>query len=351
MSLVELHFGGPDLAPGRLRDLLAERVAAVPPGGRIDWVTYYFRDRRLAEDLVRAHARGVRVRLTLDGRPRCAAANAAVSSRLAQALGPGLRVSASPLDRLVFTRPWRPRLHEKLYCFSHPLPHALVGSFNPSGDEPEQEPAVRGEIGDQDRGHNLLAELRDPALALALARHAEQVHRAPHSALERFLPRQNRALRSGDVSVHLRPRATRDPLLRLLDGCGPGARVRLTASHLSGRTGPAALLAAARRGARVEILAEATERRVPPRVEQTLAAGGVWIRRLREAGGVPMHLKLVLFESAGERCAAFGSFNWTENSLRLNREIVVLTREAAVFETLAQRFEQLRQRATAPPAR
>ena len=45
----EIYFGGPDLPPRRLRDVLAERVAEVPTGGAIDWVTYYFRDWRLAD--------------------------------------------------------------------------------------------------------------------------------------------------------------------------------------------------------------------------------------------------------------------------------------------------------------
>jgi hypothetical protein len=41
----DVHFGGPDRAPGFLRDLLAERDAAVSSGGAIDWVTHCFRGR------------------------------------------------------------------------------------------------------------------------------------------------------------------------------------------------------------------------------------------------------------------------------------------------------------------
>jgi phosphatidylserine/phosphatidylglycerophosphate/cardiolipin synthase-like enzyme len=66
----EVTFGGPDRPRGCLRDLLAQRIEAVPPGGAIDWATYYFRDRRLAGDLIRARERGVEVRVTIDGRPR-----------------------------------------------------------------------------------------------------------------------------------------------------------------------------------------------------------------------------------------------------------------------------------------
>jgi len=78
----EVHFGGPDLPVCRLRNLLAERIAAVPAGGAIDWVTYYFRDRKLAGELLRAHHRGVRVTVTLEKHPRTSHANEAVAAML-----------------------------------------------------------------------------------------------------------------------------------------------------------------------------------------------------------------------------------------------------------------------------
>ena len=48
-TLGRIEFGGPDLPPRRLRNLLQEQVDAAPPGSSIDWATYYFRDRALAE--------------------------------------------------------------------------------------------------------------------------------------------------------------------------------------------------------------------------------------------------------------------------------------------------------------
>jgi hypothetical protein len=62
----EVHFGT-DLALAAARSA-AERVAAVPAGGAIDFVTYYFRDRRLAAELRPREAPrgGVRVTLTED---------------------------------------------------------------------------------------------------------------------------------------------------------------------------------------------------------------------------------------------------------------------------------------------
>ena len=73
--LGRIEFGGPDLPPRRLRDLLQDHVDQSPPGSRIDWATYYFRDRALAEALMRASDRGVQVRLVMEGDPRRKGAN------------------------------------------------------------------------------------------------------------------------------------------------------------------------------------------------------------------------------------------------------------------------------------
>jgi phosphatidylserine/phosphatidylglycerophosphate/cardiolipin synthase-like enzyme len=254
----EVHFGGPDLAPGRLRDLLAGRVAAVPAGGAIDFITYYFRDRRLAAELLAARRRGAAVRVTLDGRPRSPRANDAVIRLLSgpDGLGDGLRVVRG--GKLL-----RPRLHEKLYCFSHPSPAAFVGSFNPSGDLPEADPDLLREIGDQDRGYNLLVELRAPAVVEALARHARALHAARHGPFDRFTLAANRAVRCGDVEVHFWPRVRRHPVVLLLRRVVPGTRVRLVTSHLSSPSALDTLLGLARRGLALDILVGGTERRVP----------------------------------------------------------------------------------------
>ncbi len=332
-----VHFGGPDAAPGRLRDLLAERVAAVPAGGAIDFVTYYFRDRRLAAELLAAKRRGVSVRVTLDGRPRTPHANQAVISMLAgpDGLGGGLRVVRG--GKLL-----RPRLHEKLYCFSHPKPAAFVGSFNPSGDVPEQDAELIREIGDQDRGYNLLVELRAPDLVEALAGHARVLHAARHGPLDRFWPVSNRALRGENVEIHFWPRVRTSPVVALLERAVPGTRVRLVTSHLSGPSALRTLLGLARRGLALEILVGATERRVPQRGERRLAAAGIPVQRVLHPDGLPMHDKFILIEAPGERCVVFGSFNWSEPSRRFNREIGVIARDAALFDAFAARWQLLR---------
>jgi phosphatidylserine/phosphatidylglycerophosphate/cardiolipin synthase-like enzyme len=326
---------------------LAERVAQVPAGGTIDWVTYYFRDRRLAEQLVEARRRGVAVRVALEGRPRTSDANAAVIALLEDGLGDGLRVIRAATDRLWLGKALRPRLHEKLYCFSHPRPTAWVGSFNPSGDVPELVPEVIEEIGNHDRAFNLLVELHDEPLVDALVAHARHLHSAPHNLFDRFRLSANRSLAFGDVNVHFWPRIAPDPVNRWLMGLPAGSRVRLAASHVSGPTAGHALTRVAKRGVTLEILAESTHRRVPPGMALRLSNVGAAIQRIGEGKSwTPMHDKFALVETPCERRCVFGSFNWSEPSRRLNREIGVTSTDPMLFKALEERWEELGQHAS-----
>jgi phosphatidylserine/phosphatidylglycerophosphate/cardiolipin synthase-like enzyme len=341
MSDSQVHFGGPDRPVGLLRDLLAERIALVPAGGSIDWVTYYFRDRRLAAALVEARGRGVDVRVTLDGHPRTPHANDAVIEMLEAGLGDGLRVVRGRLDGTPLGKISRPRLHEKLYCFSHPSPAAFVGSFNPSGDSPEAEPEVIEVIGDHDRAHNLLVELRDPDLVGDLIEHARGLHTARHGCSDRFAASANRCLRHGGYSVYFWPRARRHPIMELMLDLQHGSRVRIAASHISGSSSLSGLCALAARGVAIEILAESTHRRVPLEVEQRLTHAGISVRRLVADEWIPMHDKFALVESSKQKSTIFGSFNWSEPSYRFNREIAVATEDPLLFQAFAERWDQL----------
>ena len=339
----EIYFGGPDQPPGRLRDILADCIAAVPAGGAIDWVTYYFRDRRLAAELLRAHHRGVKVTVTLEGHPRTPDANDKVVAMLAgpDGLGKGFRtVSVAGLPT-----PWgnllKPRLHEKLYCFSHPKPVAFIGSFNPSGDDPEERPDIIDEIGDQDRGHNVLVGLKDLSLVSGLVSHARWVNRARHGLFGRFFTYGNHTLRAGETEVHFLPRLRPHVVARFLGSCGEGSRIRIAASHLRGGSAIKVITGLARRGAALEILAEPTLRRVPAVVEQHLTSTGIPFRRVNHPGGMPMHHKFVLIEKNSARWVVFGSYNWTTRSFWLNQEICAISADSELFNAFAERWEVL----------
>ena len=334
------YFGGPDLPRGCLRDELARRVAAVPAGGEINWVTYYFRDRTLAQALLDAHRRGVRVRITLEASPRTRHANERVLAMLSGPGGLGRDLRTLHHRALPGLRR-KPRLHEKLYCFSHPTPAALIGTFNPSGDNPEEEPEIIDEILDQDRGHNFLVAINVPNLVNGLVRHARHIHQCHHGFLERFDKSMNRPLGSGETTIHFWPRIHPNPFSQLLKRFGSQAHVRVAASHIKGPGVTLDLVALARRGARIEVLAERTHRRVPPEVESRLLRAGIRLRRFEHPEGLPMHNKFVLVEADSERWTLFGSCNWTSRSRWLNHEIGVITRNRALFETFSQRWDSM----------
>lgn len=310
------------MPPRRLRDLLRQRVDAVPKGGEIAWATYYFRDRDLAASLMAASDRGVRVTLQVEGEPRRKSANLPVLDMLqGHGLGGGLKVHR-PATALL-----HPHLHSKVYYFSDPVPTVFTGSFNPSGDVPES-PDVIAEIGDQDRGHNLLVELSDPAMATALRDHVRSMH-LPFARL-----RNLRSVAVNGTAVWFYPRFKG----RVAERAIPAARnIRGCISHLKSGALTKALIAAAAGGARVRLVVHDTGRRVPDDVVSQLQAAGIGVHRFIHPEALPMHAKFLLVDDA----AWFGSFNFNPRSRWLNREILLSSRDPAIFAALEERFEQI----------
>lgn len=317
-----LHLGGPDKPPRYLRDLLHHRIDAVPSGGEIAWATYYFRDRDLARALVRAADRGVKVTLHVEGTPRRAGANAAVLALLGgHGLNGGLHIHSARFPAL------HPHLHSKIYYFSHPDPTVLVGSFNPSGDDPEDGEVI-AEIGDQDRGHNLLVAFSDRDFAHSLRNHVLDMRRP----LVRF--RNMRPVRGRDATAWFFPRF--DP--SLVDRGLVGAR-RITGciSHLKKGALIDRLRQAAQSGAQVRLLVHDTSRRVPEGAISALSDAGVEVRRFIDPEKLPLHAKFLLVDET----AWFGSFNYNPRSRWLNREVLLSSRHPALVDALQSRFIEI----------
>jgi hypothetical protein len=335
-----VYFGGPDKSPRALRHLLHDRVEAVPAGGEILWATYYFRDQALARALVAASDRGVRVVLHVEGRPRRRSANRPVLQMLEEhGLGGGLHVHA-PTPGLAKLHP---HLHAKIYAFSHPRPSVLVGSFNPSGDMPEDLEVI-AEIGDQDRGHNLLVQFDDPVLVDALRGHVLNLG----GVGRRFSLAGNRRTRSAGTSLYVYPRLSTGVIDRRLAGLGRGARVRGAISHLKGGALAQGLSKAAKRGASVQLILHDTERRAPEAAVAALAAAGVRTDRYRHPEGLPLHAKLLLIDAPGSpRTAYFGSYNYNPRSRWLNHELLVESRDPRLVEPLSARFDQIAEEVSA----
>ena len=247
----------------------------------------------------------------IEGRPRLKTANKVVS-RLLEAemgLGSGFRSLTHRLPNNGMMMPTH--LHEKLYYFSHPRPVAFVGSFNPSGNQPE-DPNVIREIGDQDHGHNGLVEIRDPKIVDQLAAHARWLHQDKHCALERFAPQLNHTVCSENLQVYFFPRRLNDVVIGLLQPLGRGSRLRVAVSHLNDRKIVHSFTALARRGVPIEVIAHDTLRRVPKRVERLLLKKHVDFRRYVHPRGFPMHNKFLLIESPYRKQVVFGSANLTQ---------------------------------------
>lgn len=332
--LGRVEFGGPDLPPRRLRDLLQDHIDRAPPGSRIDWATYYFRDRALAEALIRASDRGVAVRLLLEPSPRRDDANRSVMAMLqAHGLGGGFRLYSAGTAA-------NGHLHAKIYAFSEPE-IAWVGSFNPSGDEPE-DPEVVAEIGDQDRGDNLLLGIERPRLVDRLRRFIDELADPPSQLGRRWALK--RGFRDADTRLYFYPRLnslTLEPGIALLPRSGS---VRGAISHL--KRGPVAwaLARAARRGAAIELLVHDTERRVSPRVFSMLERAGTRIRRVSDPDGLPMHAKFLLVDNGRGTRAWLGSYNFNERSRRHNAEVLLSTEDRQVVDQLSARFALINRR-------
>lgn len=332
-----VHFGGPDMPAQALRNLLLQRVRATPAGQSIDWATYYFLDGELAQALIDASRRGVKVRLVVEGDPRFEAANGTVLAMLRKdGLRGGLTVrpgAGFPFARIAG------KLHAKIYAFSWPKPVALVGSFNPSGGKGDDNAAIIAEIGDQDRGHNMLVEITSPGLVDVLVEHIK-VLAAHNGSVGRFSRENNRTIRDRDTALFFYPRLHTDVVENALDRLGPGDHLWAAISHLKGDA-VGTLEDAAERGARIDLIVHDSERRVPQWVVDRLTKDGIEIRRYRHPEGLPMHDKFFVIENSDHWVTYFGSLNFNNNSRFLNDEVLVRSTDSALARALLQRFAEL----------
>ncbi|MGB9499226.1 MAG: phospholipase D-like domain-containing protein [Dissulfuribacterales bacterium] len=319
---------------------MAAQIKAVPCGGEIRWITYYFRDEQLAHELVEAGRRGVSVCVALEKKPRTAHANQGVADILGghRGLAEGFRqiIHRFP-DNLRFKRP---RLHEKLYYFSHPRPHVLVGSFNPSSNRPE-DLLIIAKIGDQDQEHNFLVELNDDSIVSALKAHMQHIHDGVHGPWERLFSPDNRIIRSGDTSLYIFPRRRRGVLKKYLQAVPPGSILRIAVSHMNNAQMVNLLCYLSNKGVAVEIIAHDTFRRVPLWTEKKLSRAKINFHRYRHPRGTSMHNKFFLVENNNLKQVIFGSMNLSSRSLHANHELLVFSENSFLFDGFSRRWEEM----------
>jgi phosphatidylserine/phosphatidylglycerophosphate/cardiolipin synthase-like enzyme len=339
-SSSQVFWGGADRSPRALRDLLSARIKAVPAGGEIRWITYYFRDEQLAHELLEASKRGVLVSVALEKKPRTAHANQGVADILG-----GPRGLADGFRQILHRFPdnsrlKRPCLHEKLYFFSHPHPHVLVGSFNPSTNRPE-DPLIIAEIGDQDQEHNFLVELNDNSIVSSLKAHIQHIHHIIHGPWERMFSPDNRIIKSGDASLYIFPRRRRGVLKKYLTSLPPGSIILVAVSHMNDAKMANLLCSLQEKGVIIQIIAHDTFRRVPLLIEQMLCQAKINFHRYRHPQGTSMHQKFILVENDNLKQVVFGSMNLSSRSLHANHELLVISENPCLFDKFRQRWEEM----------
>jgi hypothetical protein len=231
-------------------------------------------------------------------------------------------------------------MHAKIYAFSEP-DVVWVGSFNPSGDDPEDAEIVE-EIGDQDRGHNLLLGITSPRLTAALRRHVAILGRWRPLPLK-VRPHFNWSVASAGTRLYFYPRLRPSPAEGEIAQLGHGDRLRGAISHLKEGELTGQLQGAAGRGVAIELLVHDTERRVPSELVRDLSSADMRITRVGHPEALPMHAKFLLVDrgGGGESSAWLGSYNFNPKSQKKNAEILLRTSDPAVVAALGRRFDEI----------
>lgn len=336
----EVFFGGPDCSPRKLRDLLAAHIKAVPSGGEIHWVTYYFRDEELARELVLAHNRGVSVWVDLEKKPRTRHANQKVAEIFLRAQGLNSRyrqISHLFPDNYLFKKP---RLHEKIYYFSHPYPHVLLGSFNPSSNRPEDF-SIISEIGDQDQDHNFLVQFNNDYIVGALKSHMQYIHTNTHGPWERLFSSNNQIIQKGDTRIYLFPCRRRGILKKYLNAIPANSIIRVAVSHMNDFGMARLFCSLVNKGVHIEMIAHASHRRVPLQIERKLRQKNIRFHRYLHPQGTSTHNKFILVENERFKQVIFGSMNLSSRSLHANHELLVFSENPSFFEEFYKRWDKM----------
>jgi HKD family nuclease len=336
---MSVHFGGPDKQVYFLRDLLAKKIDEIEGGGEIFWITYYFRDFYLAEKLIKAADRGVKVTLLLEAKPRIKNANLEVINLLES----NKKIS---LNLIRHIKPHKhlfsgmPKIHEKLYYFrNNSRAYAYIGSFNPSGREGD-DPEIVELIGDQDRGHNFLIEIDDKLLLDNLYNHCVYMKDIKHGFIEN-IKRWKSQVKSGGMLIYFFPWAKKKVIINYLKMATKGDRLHIAVSHFSSIIIVYNLIKLAKRGVEIKIISHNTNRRFPLKIERLLNSFHIPCLRYDHPKKYPMHNKFIILEKKDNSYVAFGSMNLTVRSLNESHEIFCITNNLNIVREFTLKWKSI----------
>jgi phosphatidylserine/phosphatidylglycerophosphate/cardiolipin synthase-like enzyme len=373
-------------APEGLYTPVAQALAGA--GGTIDLSLYTFEHPQLAQLLAAAAGRGVQVRLLLDGSPTGGITNLQKwCVNQVAAAGGDVRYLAVAADAPAGSKRRYRYLHAKYGIIDSRL--VLVSTENFSEDSMPL--PASGPVGGR-RGFALLTDAPPAVRALqslfaADWRPEQFLDLRPYAAADPkygapppgyvppAAPRYTVAeapfaaalaatgpLRLLVVSAPENASRPDTGLLALIARAGPGDELDVMQLYEHRHWGPStsnpladpnprleALIDAARRGARVRLLLDSffddpadlrSNAATVAYVQAVAAAEGLNLAaQLGNPTGGGIHAKLLLARIGGERWAAVGSLNGGEVSVKLNREVVLLIDQPAIYDHLHAVFQ------------
>ena len=338
-----VFFGGPDLEKNALRNILLKAINATPAGYEIKWVCYYLNDPDIVDAIVNAVNRGVNVSIILDAHPRIPDINQYAIDTLCSLNSDLLTFLLASNQRLwkYVGVDWHPHLHSKFYYFSHPQPHAYIGSYNPTADKYHTGAKFTGEIGDHSISHNVLVKITETGSIRTLLEYYSRLTHVTSRRYARFSCLHNKTHRSDQWSISFLPRFRSHPADALFKTISPGTRIKCAISHLKGPGTLKAFKRAIKHNADIELLIETSQRRTDNNRLTSLRNANVKVYQPRFPQDCLMHNKFILYQSPNLQCVMLGSFNWSTRSRLLNYEIIATTSNPGIFNAFEARWNQL----------
>jgi len=340
-SSTKTYFGGPDKNKNLLRDILVEHIHAVPANGNIKWACYYLHDPIIFQALIEAAKRGVTIELTIDGRPRSPDVNQACIDQLSHHSAISINVVKIKLLWENFGIHWHPHLHTKLYFFSHPTPHVLLGSYNPTTGADYLDEGLISSIGDHSISHNVLVSVDDRDTVKYLEQHLHTLKNHKQRKFSRISSTHNSTFRSSTWEINFLPSLSTHPINTLLSKKHSNVNVKCAISHLKGPGILKPLKIAIKTGKKIELLLESSQRRVPIKHLAFLDKHNIKYYQPVLEKHCLMHSKFILYQSDQEHCVMFGSFNWSARSRLLNHEIIACAHNQEIIAAFEQRWHQM----------
>lgn len=339
-SSPQTYFAGPDKNKNLLRDILIEHIEAVPTNGNISWLCYYLNDPDIFQALINASKRGVQIDLTIDGRPRSPNVNQACIDTFNQSSIKLNIVKRKPFWEY-FGIHWHPHLHSKLYYFSHPTPHVLIGSYNPTAGEKHIDVTSIEKIGDHSTSHNVLVTINNKDTVNYLQDYILNMQHYWQRAFARFLPTHNTTFYAQQWAINFLPSLRKHPIKKLLSTNDSNAYVKCAISHLKGPGILKPIKTALNTGKHIELLLGSSQRRVPNKHLEFLDKYRIKYHQPKLDKHSLMHNKFIIYKSDQQHCVMFGSFNWSSRSMLLNNEILVCSYDKNIVAAFETRWNQL----------